>query len=256
MQWYEYGINVPYGNQNFDVHLGGAHDLDVATPLGTHITALLGGIITDISSPTWGKQICVKLDVPYRPNVDYMAYLHLGAVNTDLHVGMHIDAGEYLGLSGGAPYPTTVAGVPLFQNTAFMSSQPQTGVALMRGPIYGQGDGWDPISEDLDPTDIILAARAGKLKQGGNVPAEPLQPSQDEEALWYRATSPSSFAWWWGIPQSWLKLNRQGIYMGAPLGPEFQRDSYHSQYFSAGRADWSVKDGSVTWYTTSGKVAG
>lgn len=254
MQWYEYDINVPYGNKNFDVNLGGAHDLDVATPLGTHITTLLPGVITDISSPTWGKQVCLKLDTPYRQNVEYMAYFHLGALNTDLQVGSHIDAGEYLGLSGGATYPATVEGISLFQDTPFMSSQPQTGVALMRGPIYGQGDGWDPISEDLDPTEIIMAARAGKL--GVTVANEVIVPSQDEESLWYRVVHPSSFLWTWGIPQSWLRLNRGGVYMGAPVGNEFNRDGYHSQYFSAGRADWSVKDGSVTWYTPNGKVAG
>lgn len=156
--WYKYPINIPYGNKEYDVLLGGSHDLCVETPLSTPITALLAGTITDISSPSWGHQVCLRLDHQWKNQVSYMAYLHLGTVNPALKVGSHVNGGDLLGYSGGANHGSfnTPFGPGLI-NAEFMSSQPQTGVALMNGPIYGTGAGWDPLNEVLDPTDIVKA---------------------------------------------------------------------------------------------------
>lgn len=162
MQWYQYPINVPYGNPGYDAGLGGSHDLDVKTPLGTQITALLSGTISDISSPSWGEQVGIKLDNPFN-GVPYMSYLHLGAVNPSLHVGQHVNAGDFIGLSGGATVPETVNGVPLFVDSPYMSSGPQTGVAFMEGPVYGSGTGWDSITPALDPTSLIQGAASGTI---------------------------------------------------------------------------------------------
>lgn len=161
MNWYEYPVCVPYGNPNYDAQLGGSHDMDVRTPLGTVVTALLSGTITDLSRPSWGEQICLKLDTPFN-GVEYMAYLHIGYTEPSLKVGDHVDAGQVIGLSGGSTYPYLYEGkYQLFVNSPEMSSQPQTGIALMRGPVYGTGDGWNSISPDLNPQPIIDAVIKG-----------------------------------------------------------------------------------------------
>ena len=166
MNWYDYPTCVPYGDRNYDVQLGGSHDMDVQTPLGTRLTFLLPGTITDVEYPSWGGQVCLKLDTPWN-GVEYMAYLHIGYIEASLKVGMHVNYGDTLGLSGGGNSPATVDGVSLFVNPPFMSSQPQTGIALMRGPVYGSGDGWNAISTDLDPGPIIDLARKGTLVSNG-----------------------------------------------------------------------------------------
>ncbi|MGH8397496.1 MAG: hypothetical protein ACRETA_04535 [Gammaproteobacteria bacterium] len=146
--------------------------MDVATIPNTTVTALLAGTLTDISEPIWGKQVCLKLDEAIN-GVDFMGYLHLAAVNPLLNVGQHIAAGTVLGWSGGctqsSQYGSTYNPTGTnFLNAISQSSQPQTGIALMYGPVYGSGAGWNmSLNPDpkLDPTSIVKAAIAA-YKQG------------------------------------------------------------------------------------------
>lgn len=168
--WVTYPVNVPYGNPNYDSGLGGSHDMDLKAPMDTEITFLLPGTITDISAPTWGKQVSMKLDTPWK-GVSYMAYLHLDAVNPTLKVGAHVIAGEVVGWSGGENSVNQIGGATNptgqhFIDTAYMSAGPQIGVALMNGPIYGSGMGWISNPEghpELNPEPLIQAAEAGNL---------------------------------------------------------------------------------------------
>jgi hypothetical protein len=165
--WYEYDIVVPFGNAAFDSQLGGSHDLDIGCPPNTPITALLSGTISSISSPAWGKQVGVHLDSPINGK-PYCSYLHLSAVNPQLHVGDRLSVGEVVGWCGGANNQAQYAGTTNptrqnFLNDSFNSSQIQTGFALMDGPEYGVV-GWTtfpPVDWNLDPTPVILAARKG-----------------------------------------------------------------------------------------------
>lgn len=165
MNWYEYPIVVPFGNPNYDSQLGGSHDMDVAPPPNCPVTALLPGTVCDLSAPSWGKQVGLQLDTPYN-GVPYMAYLHLSAINPQLVIGGHVDTGDLIGWVGGATQASQYAGTANptgqnFLNAPIMSSQIQVGIALMRGPVYGDGSGWvsfPPIDMSLDPTQIILDA--------------------------------------------------------------------------------------------------
>lgn len=65
------GFVVPFGNTNFNVLYGGAHDLDVNPPPNYPVTALLPGEIVDLSEPIWGKQVDIELGQPYKPGVHY-----------------------------------------------------------------------------------------------------------------------------------------------------------------------------------------
>jgi len=168
MNWYDYPVVVPFGNTNYDSVLGGSHDLDVKPPPNHPITALLSGTVCDISAPSWGKQVGIKLDVAYNA-IEYCAHLHLSAINPALSIGKHVQVGDVIGWCGGATSQSQYAGTfnptgQNFLNDASMSSQVQAGFALMRGPVYGSGAGWitfPPIDFSLDPTAIILAARKG-----------------------------------------------------------------------------------------------
>ena len=163
--WFMYPIVVPFGNPAFDSALGGAHDLDIGAPANYPVTALLPGKVSDLSSPPWGRQVGIQLDVPFS-GVPYMGYLHLSAIAPNLVLGQHVSMGQVLGWVGGANDPSQYAGTSNptgqnFLNPPFQSSRIQVGVALMRGPAYGFS-GWEdfpPVDWALDPTPIIEAAR-------------------------------------------------------------------------------------------------
>lgn len=165
-----FNINVPFGNPAYDSGLGGSHDADIEPPPNYPVLSLLPGTISDISAPSWGKQVCIKLDVPYN-GVPYMGHLHLSATNPALAPGQHIDAGTLVGWVGGGTSEAMYLGTTNptgnnFLNDPSMSSQIQTGIALHRGPAYG-GAGWEafpPVDWSLDPTPIIKQARSSAMQ--------------------------------------------------------------------------------------------
>lgn len=103
--WYQYGVYSDYG-YNGSQYL----NVDVGTPVDTPITAPLAGTITDIGYFDWGGQVTIKVDDPSAINgyKDYFV-IHLDALNPYLATGQHIDAGTFLGYSGGQ---TSNAGLP------------------------------------------------------------------------------------------------------------------------------------------------
>ncbi len=214
MKWFQYPICVPFGNPHYDAEYGGAHDLDVACPPNTPITALLDGLITDISAPSWGKQVCVQVGGCTAP---YMAYLHLSAVNPTLKVGKVIKKGDIIGWSGGCTAASQYEGTSNptgknFLNDPSQSSRPQTGIALMHGPIYGEGAGWvdfPPVDPKLNPFALIEQA----IKE-----LQPMQYSQEEKAEWIELdrTMPQNT----GLMESWAKARRAGYFLGSPTSWE------------------------------------
>ena len=168
--WYANRITVPFGDPSYDTAYGGAHDLDIGLVLNTPITAILPGTVVSITSPTWGQQIGIKLDVPFS-GAPYMAFLHLSAVNPVLQVGSHVNVGDLIGWSGGATNPLQYLGTSNptgtnFVDTSSQSSQPQVGIALMRGPEYGVGAGWTSTPDPtLDPTPLLNQLLGGTMTQ-------------------------------------------------------------------------------------------
>lgn len=162
MLWFQYPLGVPFGNPNYDIQFGGSHDMTLIAPPNVPVTALQSGVVTSITSPSWGKQIGVKLYVPVN-NHEYMSYLHLSATNPGLNIGTPIMTGTLLGWVGGANNDTQYLGTTNptginFLNDPVMSSQVQIGIALMDGPEYGVGSGWatfPPIDMTLDPSSLI-----------------------------------------------------------------------------------------------------
>jgi hypothetical protein len=161
MNWYDYPVAVPPCNPHYDVGLGGSHDMTYATPPNTEIFQIASGIITDISEPSWGKQVTIELDEPVNGH-KYFAILHLSAVNPSLRVGQHMSPGEIVGWSGGCVNSAQYNGThnptgQNFLNNPTMSSQPQVGIALCDGRAY-RGLGWKtfpPIDMSLNPEPIV-----------------------------------------------------------------------------------------------------
>lgn len=166
-KWFQYPIVVPFGNANYDAALGGSHDLDVKPPPNYPVESIVAGVISDISSPTWGMQLCVKMDAPFQGH-EYFGYLHLSAVNPALKMGQRINIGDLVGWVGGANNIGQYMGTNnptghSFVDSSDMSSQIQIGIALHDGPAYG-GAGWvnfPPILTSLDPSGLLQAARIG-----------------------------------------------------------------------------------------------
>lgn len=250
MNWYEYPIVVPFGNLHYDVNLGGAHDLDVGCPPNTPITALLPGQVSSITAPSWGMQLGIRLITPYN-GIPYMAYLHLAAVKVPISLGDYIGKGAIIGWSGGCNAASQYAGTSNptgknFLNTLEQSSQPQCGIALMRGPEYGVGEGWtiqpDPA---LNPTQLILDARnEGKV----NV----VQFTTREKQLWGRLENvPLNEGA--AIAQSWLAALRRTHYFGPALENEVSDGNFQCQAFACAYAKWDRTTGVTHWFTQQGE---
>lgn len=170
--WYSY----PFGNLfgQGDPGIGGEHGTDIETPPDTPITFLLSGRITDISSPDWGKQVTWKLDTPYK-GIPYAYQIHLDAVNPDLRVGMHVNAGDLMGWSGGENSLNQLNGATNptgqhFVDSAYMSGGPHTEFGFSYGPVYGSGAGFANIAShpELNPLDFLNEVRSGQIPVGFN----------------------------------------------------------------------------------------
>lgn len=243
--WYRNPICVPFGNPNFDAHLGGSHDMDVLTKPNTPVTALVPGIVTDISEPPWGVQVCLKIE---GFNAPYMAYLHLAAANPALKPGNAVKSGDLIGWSGGCTAIAQYAGTANptgrnFLNSPEMSSQPQTGIALMRGPVYGVGAGWEafpPIDMTLNPMPLLAAAAH-------------VEPNYEElalKAMWnaIMPTIPRDT----GIYRSWYGKATAGVFFGPCASGEIKGGFTWAgvacirQFFMGGWCEWI--DGIANWY--------
>ena len=259
MNWYDYPICIVFGDPNADSDYGGAHDMDVRTPPNTPVTALLPAKITSITAPSWGKQIGMRLDVAYK-TIPYIAYLHLSAIHPALVVGSYVSKGDIIGWSGGCTDASQYAGTANptghnFLNDPSQSSQPQTGLALMRGPEYGTDGGWSifpPVDRSLDPTQLIIQARAGGWSSTGqqSQAASTWAIGHMVVAALFNGQSISDTS---GIYTAWCKEYQAGRNHGYAVTPEIAMVDWGGkailvQYFADGsRCEWSA--GVPNWYS-------
>lgn len=190
-KWFQYPVGVPPLNTGYDTGLGGSHDMTILCPPNMEVTSLVSGVVSDLSAPSWGKQIGVKLDSPFNGK-PYYANLHLSALNPALTVGQRITIGDLFGWAGGANNTSQYLGTSNptgqnFLNSPDMSSRVQVGIALMDGPSYG-GAGWKnfpPLDLNLDPSKIVLWARIGEQPVPTPVPPSPTPFKQQQfDAVW------------------------------------------------------------------------
>jgi hypothetical protein len=227
--WYLYPVCVPFDNTNFDTQYGGSHDMDVQTPLGTPVTSLVSGTVSSVTQPTWGWQIGIQLDTAIG-TAPYLAYLHLGAVKPGLAVGQRVSVGEIIAYSGGANSSaelgsnTNTPFGPQFIDDPSQSSQPQTGIALMRGPEYGVGAGWTPLPDPtLDPTPTLNQAVSNYLAGSNTFEVN------DLHGLW-----------------TYYFSNGGMTAFGAPSGNEYLTAMGSRQDFAFASLLWNSSTGQVT----------
>lgn len=259
INFYEYPVGVPFGDPNYDSSLGGSHDLTYQTPPNIPVIQLADGIISDISSPTWGKQICIKMDRPVLGH-DYFAILHLSAIVPKLSLGEHIQKGTLVGWSGGATnsgqYGSTLNPTGSnFTNSPDMSSMLQTGIALHDGPSYG-GLGWKvfpPIDMTLDPSIVVTSYQSW-------LDSQPVSVNYREEQahLTWIATQQLLLTCYHtqavettGIHALWLKAYLAGLNMGPPLTPE---TDYLNWSGSPGVCQWFINGYRIEWINGQGAI--
>jgi hypothetical protein len=257
VNWYDYPIGVPFGNPNYDVGLGGSHDITFQTPPNIPVTLLADGTISDISGPTWGKQVCVKLDTPVNGHA-YFATFHLAATEPSLIIGKHTTKGSLLGWSGGATNSGQYGNTSNptgnnFTNTPNMSSMLQTGIALHDGPSYG-GIGWvtfPPIDETLNPMPVVDAYITWLASE-----PVPVDPKVSQAHLTWNATSDLLMRVYKkyadeasGIHDVWLQKYLNGINAGPPITLEQQ---YINWSDVAGLCQWFVSGYRIEWIDGKG----
>lgn len=265
--WYTFPIVVPFGNPNYDVGLGGSHDLDVQPPPNYPVTAIASGVICDISSPSWGMQVGVKFDTP-RYGKQYMAYLHLSAVNPALSIGSHVNFGDSIGWVGGGTQASDYNGTTNptgsnFLNSPVMSSQIQVGIALMNGPIYGSGAGWvqfPPIDTSLDPTPLLKLAISGSPQP----PVPPPVPSGMEQQMLdvWNYLADNSATWDSGIAgvfKQLYPLYNLGCPFNAANSPNGEKSTVdwndvpvQLREFAYGSVTWNLKTGEARAWNAVG----
>ena len=162
---YQSPVLVPFGNPDMDIGLKGSHDETYGASPNMPVLCITPGVISDMSSPDWGKQIGILLDTPIVTPVGtkkWFHYLHLSAINPILKPGVHVDLNTILGWVGGGNKEADYLGTSNptkknFYNSANSSSHIQVGVAIMDGPAYG-GPGWMNFPVPLVPWSPEVAA--------------------------------------------------------------------------------------------------
>lgn len=246
--WFMYPNRFQWGDTSFDVGLGGPHDIDILAPANYPVTSIVSGTISDISAPSWGKQVGVALDVPVN-GIGWFHYLHLSATNPALSVGQRVNIGDLIGWVGGATSPSQYDGTSNptgsnFLNSPDQSDSIQVGVALMNGPAYG-GPGWQvfpPINPALNPQPIIDAARTlyTQLNPPSTPPPTPNFKAQQFEAVW--KTTQLGLKW----HGSGLYLARLAAFMTGKLGAcTPTQDEQTVSIDGVTITDWTGKD--IKW---------
>lgn len=149
MQWYEYPIFSHFGETDSEGNYW-QPDANLAVPWGTQITAILPGTITSVQRTSWGQTVITeRLDTPLNPLATHFFVEHLHDAN--VVEGQTVQPGDVLG------------------TTNYLGEGASVGVGLYSGDVYGSGDAWDILQNDLkpggahllDPTSLIEDVRNG-----------------------------------------------------------------------------------------------
>lgn len=149
-QWYDYPI-VQKTDGGIDRE-GNYYqpDANIAAPWEMPIVAIRSGVITSVQDTSWGQTVITqKLDVPLNHLATHMFFEHMSSSNVS--IGQRVKPGDILGNNG-----TAATGILL-------------GVGLYSGDVYGSGQAWQVLQNDLrpggahllDPTSLIESTRNG-----------------------------------------------------------------------------------------------
>lgn len=152
MQWFEYPIISRFGETDREGDYW-QPDANIGCPLdGFPVTALLDGVVSSVQHGTsWGQDvITIRLKTPLNRKASHIFYEHLG--DTTVSSGQVVKSGDLIG------------------HTASSSVGILLGFGLYSGDVYGSGQAWTVLQDDirpggeqlLNPTELLNDARAGK----------------------------------------------------------------------------------------------
>src|SRR5690242_496900 len=113
MLWYQYDVIQGY-KWSWD-NINGHSGVDIGMPVGTPLTAPVGGVIVGADYHAWGGQVDIKFLSGGVTKIFTM--IHLSQIASGIKLGMTVTAGKILGYSGGTnsgAHPTA----PRYSNVA------------------------------------------------------------------------------------------------------------------------------------------
>lgn len=154
-QWYQFDIVSHFGEIDREGNYW-QPDANLAVPFDYPVTALLPGTITSVQVTSWGQTVITqRLDAPLNRLATHMFFEHLGS--STIAQNQRVTAGQLLGYTAG-----TSVGILL-------------GVGLYSGDVYGSGEAWTILQNDLkpggqgllNPTKLLEDAKNGVIEVPG-----------------------------------------------------------------------------------------
>lgn len=121
-------------------------DSNILTPPGYPITSLGSGTVTSVQDTNWGQRVVtIKLDTPLNSLATHTFYEHLG--DSTVNEGQHVLSGQLIGHASTNP------------------TVPNVGFGLYSGDVYGSGQDWNTLQQDLAPGGAGLLNPTNLLNQ-------------------------------------------------------------------------------------------
>lgn len=174
---------------------------DIGTPWHTQITALLPGTVEKADYQAWGGELFIKPDDTSYP--EYY-YYHLDDLAAGIAPGTHVNAGQYIGLSGGQ---TSGGDHPV---TDGESTGPHTHVGYFDGYVTPPETGFTiPHGPDISP--LINAAISNGIGNGGASPP----PAGSVQTSTLASINPGDWATQF---ENWVSTNIGGFLLRVAVG--------------------------------------
>lgn len=154
-QWYDFPIVSHFD----EIDREGNYlqpDANLAVPFEYPVVSIVSGVVTWKEYTSWGQWVLtIKLDKPINRLATHMFFEHMSSIYVS--IGERVSQGTTLGLTG-----TAAVNILL-------------GVGLYSGDVYGSGEAWTILQNDLkpggahllDPTSLIESARNGNFNFQG-----------------------------------------------------------------------------------------
>lgn len=164
-QWYDFDIVTQFGGLDREGNYY-QPDANIAVPFEYPVVSIVSGVVTWKEYTSWGQWVLtIKLDKPINRLATHMFFEHMSSIYVS--IGERVGQGTTLGLTG-----TAAVNILL-------------GVGLYSGDVYGSGEAWTILQNDLrpggahllDPTPLIESARNGNFNFQGE--ASPTNISGD-----------------------------------------------------------------------------
>lgn len=149
MQWYEYKIISTFG----EIDRQGQYwqpDINIDCPGDTPVTALRSGIVSSSVYTSFGQwTVTIKLDVPVNRLATHMFFEHMRSSSV---------------VSGQSVKPGDVVGYANFPGIDGAS----LGIGLYSGDVYGTGQAWQILQNDLKPGGEHLLDATSLIEEAKN----------------------------------------------------------------------------------------